>query len=59
MTFAIVPALRAQNVDYAKAEQFLSWNTTRMISGDQVNPSFLADDTRFWYRNKTNTQDLF
>ena len=42
-----------QEVDYHKAEQFLNWNTSRLVSGDEVGPNWLDDNTRFWYRNKT------
>ncbi len=36
--------------DYQRAEQMLSWNTLRHVTGDQVNPTFYRDSTRFWYR---------
>lgn len=42
----------AQSVDYNRAERFLSWHTTPMISGDQVDPVWLEDGRRFWYRNR-------
>ena len=42
----------AQEVDYNRAERFLSWHTSRMISGDEVSPNWLEDGRRFWYRNK-------
>jgi dipeptidyl aminopeptidase/acylaminoacyl peptidase len=44
-------AASAQEVDYNKAERFLSWHTSRMISGDQVSPNWLDDGQSFWYRN--------
>ena len=43
----------AQQVDYNRAEQFLNWNTSRLISGNQVNPQWMEDDNQFWYRGKT------
>ncbi|MCH7476379.1 MAG: DPP IV N-terminal domain-containing protein, partial [Gemmatimonadetes bacterium] len=43
----------AQQVDYNRAERFLTWHTSRLISGDQVVPEWMEDNTRFWYRNKT------
>jgi dipeptidyl aminopeptidase/acylaminoacyl peptidase len=46
-------AASAQTVDYQRAERFLNWNTTDLIAGDQVNPSWMQDGNRFWYRNKT------
>ena len=49
----------AQEVDYNKAERLLTWNTNLLISGDQVRPNWMLDDTRFWYRNKTSTGHEF
>ncbi len=36
--------------DYARAERLMSDNTTPLVYGGAVRPTFLADD-RFWYRN--------
>ncbi len=56
----IVPGyLGAQEVDYNRAERFLNWHTSRMVSGDQVNPEWLEDGTRFWYRNKLGEGNEF
>jgi dipeptidyl aminopeptidase/acylaminoacyl peptidase len=44
-------ATATQEVDYNRAERFLSWHASRMISGDQVSPNWLEDGRRFWYRN--------
>lgn len=41
------------SVDYRRAEQMLTWNALRHITGDQVAPSFYRDSTRFWYRVMT------
>lgn len=49
----------AQGVDYRRAEQFLNWNASTMISGDQVNPVWLKDGNRFWYRNKISAGTEF
>jgi hypothetical protein len=38
--------------DYQRAERFLGWHSSSLISGDEVNPRFLPDGNRFWYRNK-------
>ena len=46
------PAASAQEVDYNRAERFLSWHSSQMLSGDQVRPNFLEDGRRFWYRNR-------
>jgi dipeptidyl aminopeptidase/acylaminoacyl peptidase len=45
------PGLQAQQVDYNRAERFLSWHTAPMVSGDQVSANWLEDGRRFWYRN--------
>jgi dipeptidyl-peptidase 4 len=42
-------------VSYTAAERLLSWNTTTLVSGDEVRPQWLTDGNRFWYRNKTAT----
>ncbi|MGH7459470.1 MAG: DPP IV N-terminal domain-containing protein, partial [Longimicrobiales bacterium] len=42
----------AATPDYRRAEQFLGWNTATMVAGDVVNPVWLDDGNRFWYRNK-------
>ncbi|MBI2073928.1 MAG: DPP IV N-terminal domain-containing protein [Gemmatimonadetes bacterium] len=41
-------ALTAQ--DYARAEQFMGYNTNPLVFGAPVRPSWLPGD-RFWYRN--------
>ena len=46
--------LQAQ-VRYSRAEQLLTWNTSLLVSGDEVQPQWLPDGNRFWYRNKTAT----
>lgn len=51
--------LGAQTPDYRRAEQFLNWNASTMVSGDQVNPVWLEDGDRFWYRNKTRSGTEF
>lgn len=55
----ITPAAGAQQVSYARAEQFLDWNTRTLIAGDQVQPQWLKDGNRFWYRNKTTSGSEF
>ena len=47
------PASASAQVSYSRAEQLLPWNTERLMSGDQVNPQWMKDGNRFWYRNKT------
>src|SRR5262245_18699360 len=46
------PVASANTPDYRRAEQFLGWNTATMVAGDAVNPVWLDDGNRFWYRNK-------
>lgn len=58
-TLAIPMGLCAQDVDYSRAEQLLTWNTSRLISGNTVSPNWMADQTRFWYRAKTSTGNAF
>jgi dipeptidyl aminopeptidase/acylaminoacyl peptidase len=38
--------------DYARAEQFLGYNTTRLVLHADVRPTWIAKD-RFWYRTTT------
>ena len=47
----------AQEVDYSRAERFLTWNTERMIAGAEVVPNWMetGDADRFWYRNNTGS----
>jgi dipeptidyl aminopeptidase/acylaminoacyl peptidase len=40
--------------DYARAERFMSWNTTPLVFRNGVSPTWLGDD-RFWYRVTTPT----
>ena len=47
-----LPHTAAAQVSYARAEQLLNWNTDRLVSGDVVQPEWLKDGNRFWYRNK-------
>ncbi len=46
---AAIP-LAAQDVDYARAEQMLTWNVTRLIYHDQASPRWVQGGARFWYR---------
>ncbi len=38
--------------DYARAEQYLAYNTTPLVSNGPVQANWLPND-RFWYRNVT------
>ncbi|MDZ7632809.1 MAG: hypothetical protein U5K74_16090 [Gemmatimonadaceae bacterium] len=42
----------APEVRYDRAEQLLSWNSTRLVTGDEVQAQWMKDGARFWYRNK-------
>ena len=35
---AVATSLGAQQVSYSRAEQLLNWNTTLLVSGDEVQP---------------------
>lgn len=48
-------SVRVTADDYARAEQLLPWNASRLMTGDEVNPTFFKDGNRFWYRNKTRS----
>jgi dipeptidyl-peptidase 4 len=58
--FAVLPATAQQRAgdmpraltadDYARAEKFMSYNTTPLVLRGAVRPTWLPDD-RFWYRN--------
>ena len=37
-------------VDYARAEQFLPWNATKLVFNTEVCPNWIAESDRFWYR---------
>ena len=56
---AFAAAAPAQQVDYQRAERFLNWHTTDLIAGDEVDPEWLGDGNRFWYRNKTGSGSEF
>ncbi|HEV8365408.1 MAG TPA: DPP IV N-terminal domain-containing protein [Gemmatimonadaceae bacterium] len=43
----------SQTVEYQRAEQMLTWNAMRHVTGDQVAPTWYPDSTRFWYRVMT------
>ncbi len=56
---AAVPALAQQNAprvvtaaDYARAEKFMSYNTTPLVFGSGVSPHWMSGE-RFWYRKST------
>jgi len=37
-------------VDYARAEQFLPWNATKLAINAEVRPNWIAESDRFWFR---------
>jgi len=41
---------RASATEYARAERFLGWNARTLVSGHEVQPTWLEGD-RFWYKN--------
>ena len=50
MTFWIPVSGQTTATDYTRAEQFLSWNATMLVEGDEMSPEWLDGD-RFWYRS--------
>ena len=50
--FAQAPSSSDPVPDYARAESFLGWHAQTLVSGNQVNATWL-EDGRFWYRNRT------
>ena len=48
-------AAQGTMADYQRADRLLNWNTDDLVSGDPVNPQWLNDGNRFWYRNKTGS----
>src|ERR1051325_2771974 len=51
----VIPAVAQQRftaADYSRAEKSLAYNTTPLVFGSGVRPTWLPDE-RFWYRNTT------
>jgi dipeptidyl-peptidase-4 len=46
------PSRALTAADYARAERFMSWNTTPLVYRNGVSPTWVAED-RFWYRVTT------
>ena len=40
--------------DYARAESFLPWNVARWIARSEVEPHWIGQSDRFWYRVRTH-----
>ena len=38
--------------DYRRAEQFLSWNATKLVKNAEVRPHWIGATDRFWYRRE-------
>ena len=53
LAFSPAPEAETQEVDYQRAEQLLTWNSAKLISGDVVTPNWRPDGNRFWYRVTT------
>lgn len=54
-SLAFGPIAVAAQVDYTRADRLLPWNASPLVAGDSVRPNWMADKTRFWYRNKTGS----
>jgi len=39
--------------DYARAEQFLSWNAVKLARNLDVTPNWIEKSERFWFKNET------
>jgi dipeptidyl aminopeptidase/acylaminoacyl peptidase len=39
--------------DYTRAESFLPWNVAKLVFKLKVEPHWIAQSSRFWYRNQT------
>lgn len=53
VTSPLPAAAQGTLADYQRAEQRLTWNALRHVTGDQVQPNWYSDSTRFWYRIMT------
>lgn len=58
------PARRAHggqlsDQDYARAEHFLPWNAERLVFDLSIEPHWLDDGQRFWYRHQTRRGSEF
>jgi dipeptidyl-peptidase-4 len=49
----------AAQVDYSRAEQFLSWNLENRVYARDIFPKWLDDGNRFWYRVRTPRGEEF
>ena len=61
LTLAAAPVTAQPRVtvaDYERAERFMTYNTTPLVSNGPVRANWLPDD-RFWYRNQTATGSEF
>ena len=54
LALSSISGLWGQEVDYQSAEQLLTWNTTKLITGDAVTANWRPDGNRFWYRVTTD-----
>jgi dipeptidyl aminopeptidase/acylaminoacyl peptidase len=58
LALSAAPAIAQQKTytaaDYARAERFMAYNTSSLVFGTAVRPSWLPDE-RFWYRVVTPT----
>jgi dipeptidyl aminopeptidase/acylaminoacyl peptidase len=53
LTLAVAASGYAQRPDYARAEQLLDWNVKKRVFGGDIQPTWMKDSTRFWYRVTT------
>ena len=43
----------ATREDYARAESFMPWNVEKRVFRLSVEPQWIGESERFWYRNRT------
>lgn len=48
------PLSAQEDVDYQRAEMLLGAHASRMVVGNEVDPNWLSDGNRFWYRVTTH-----
>ena len=45
-------AAQISSEDYARAERMLGWNASKLVFNAPVEPEWLEEDDRFWYRKR-------
>jgi dipeptidyl-peptidase-4 len=45
--------------DYRRAEQFLPWNSRTLVLNEKIEPHWLGETDRFWYRKESRQGEAF